>query len=396
VLTGSADSHVMRPLDGFRVLDLTANIAGPLAGQVLADLGAEVIKVEPPGGEAARHIVGTRPGEEELRPYFVSNNRGKKSIVADLHSPEGLARLLDLVEGADVLLDGFRPGTMEAWGCGPTAVAERNPRCVYVSITGYGGNGPAGSRPAVDLMIQAESGIMTGLVARDGRPNVVGFQLVDGATGHVTAQAVLAALLHRERHGVAPRVNVSMYDVAISLQANRLTTALHRHAHAAPASSRSEGLASFALAPSGVFRASDGYFVLAAYVPKHWRLLVEVIGRVDLAEDARFVDQASRARNNAALVDELEAVFATRSRGEWLAALQGAGLMAATIASWAEVAASDVFAENELAVTVSDGRQSVRTVRTPARYGTFGPASVPRTPGLGENDFELPGVPHDR
>lgn len=381
--------EVVRPLDGFRVLDFTANIAGPLAGQVLADLGAEVIKVEAPEGEAARHITGTRPGEEDLRPYFVSNNRGKKSIVADLHTPDGVARVLDLVATADVLLEGFRPGTMEAWGCGPSAVSERNPRCVYVAITGYGGNGPAGSRPAVDLMIQAESGMLTGLAAPDGRPEIIGAQLVDGATGHVVAQAVLAALLHRERHGVTSTVNVAMYDVAASLQANRLTTALHRQQHPAPAAGRAEGAAPFALAPSGVFRASDGYFVLAAYVPKHWRTLLEVLGRPELRDDERFADQASRARHNAALIGELDAVFATRSRDDWLGALQQAGLMAAAISNWAEAAASDVFAENGLAVTVIDGSLTVRTVRTPARYGSFGPGAEPRTPALGEHGHQL-------
>ena len=166
----TGNDAIMRPMTGYRVLDFTQNVAGPLAGQIMADLGAEVIKIEPPRGEAARHIVATGTGSGELAPYFVPYNRGKRSLVVDMHTAEGIETILDLVETTDVLLDGFRPGTMEKWGLSRDAVHERNPRCVYASLSAYGGNGPFGSRPGIDLLLQAESGMWTGLTTDQGTP----------------------------------------------------------------------------------------------------------------------------------------------------------------------------------------------------------------------------------
>ncbi|MCW2540586.1 MAG: CoA transferase [Frankiales bacterium] len=377
-----------RPMDGYRVLDFTQNIAGPLAAQVFADLGAQVIKVEPPSGEAARHITSSYPGEHDLAPYFVSNNRGKESVVADLHDPAGVELVLRLAEQTDVFIDAFRPGTMAAWGCGPDEVLARNPRCIYTTITGFGDNGPAGGRPAIDMMLQAEAGVLTGLVPAGERPRSIGFQLIDGATAHVVAQAVLAALLQRERHGIVEQVRVAMFDVAASLQANRLTTELHRRT--APPSDEpvTAGAMPFATSPAGAYRAADGYFMLAAYVPKHWAQLVVLIEHPELATDPRFLDQPSRARHNAALTHELDEVFRTRPAADWITRLRGAGLMCSHLASWADVVASEVFAENELAITVRDATTGRRqsTVRTPARFSTFDALAAPRLPALGEHN----------
>ncbi len=237
----------------FRVLDFTQNIAGPLAGQVLADLGAEVIKIEAPVGEAARHITAVLPGRPPLATLFLPHNRGKKSVVADLTNAETKQQILRLVDTADVVLEGFRPGVMERMGLGPDEMRSRNPKLIYARLSAYGGNGPHGSRPGVDLMVAAESGMTTGMPTPSGKPQIIPFQLVDAASGHVLAQAVLAALLNRERHGVGDVVRVAMYDVAVSLQASQLTIHLNKPSEAPKPESAPKAQASareLALPPS--------------------------------------------------------------------------------------------------------------------------------------------------
>lgn len=212
---------------------------------------------------------------------------------------------------------------------------------------------------------------------------------MDAASGHTLAQAVLAALLNRERHGVADIVSVAMYDVACSLQSNNLTL----QANTGPArqtGASAEGRARIATSPTGTYQTSDGgYLVLSAYVPKHWTLLTEVIGRPDLAEDPRYTDQAQRSLHNAELTAELSAVFTTRPVDEWVKILQAAGIMACKALTWREVVSSPVFAENRLAVTVTDGKRSETVIRTPARYASFTPAATTPTLRLGEHNEEV-------
>ncbi|HEY3732613.1 MAG TPA: CoA transferase [Streptosporangiaceae bacterium] len=388
-----------RPMDGYRVLDFTQNVAGPLAAQVLADLGAEVIKVEAPGGEQARRVISLLPGRKPLAAYFLPNNRGKKSVVVDLGTAEGVAQVLALIDGADVLLEAFRPGVMEKLGLGPEVVRERNPRVIYARLSAYGGNGPASGRPGLDLLVQAEAGMTTGLRTADGGPQLIPFQLVDGASGHVFAQAVLAAVLNRERHGVADVVRVAMYDVAISLQANQLTLHLNKEPAGAAGSGTEGGGArrrrkgtAFAAQPSETFRAADGFLVLSAYLPRHWQRLTEVIGRPELAADERFADQRLRSVNFDELKAELESALAARPAAEWVGLLQAAGLMATLAYSWKQVVGTALFEENELAMTVGAGADSVRLVRTPARFDSFGPAATAPPPAAGEHNAELFGT----
>ncbi len=367
-------------MDGMTVLDLTSNVAGPLACQVFAGLGARVVKIESADGEAARRIVLTRPGSEHVAPYFAPHNRGKLSVRLDLRSEAGRADVQRLVDEADVVVDGFRPGVAERLGLGAAAVQARNPRCVYASLSAYG---PADGRPGIDMLVQAESGLTTGLVGADGRPGLIASQIVDVTSGHVLAQAVLAALLNRERTGVGDHVSVVMYDVAASMQANHLTTRLN----AAP--DAPQGTAGVAVAPSGAFRTGDGWLVLAAYVPRHWQLLTAAIGRPDLATDERFVDQLARSRHRVELTAELEATFATADADHWERTLQAAGLMAARIRSWAEVVEGDLFAQRRLGVDAETGGRTVRTVRTPATYASFDPPADAHLPELGEHTAAL-------
>jgi crotonobetainyl-CoA:carnitine CoA-transferase CaiB-like acyl-CoA transferase len=383
-----------KPLDGFRVLDFTQNVAGPLAGQVLADLGAEVIKVEAPDGEAARHITSVLPGRPPLAPYFLPNNRGKKSVAVDLTTQQGKDQVLKLADTADVILEGFRPGVMERLGLGPNDLQPRNPKLIYARVSAFGGNGPNGDRPGVDLMVAAEAGMTTGMRTPEGKPQIIPFQLVDNATGHVLAQAVVAALLNRERHGVADVVRVAMYDVAVSLQANQLTMHLNRPSgpKSAPTDKQRKRVA-FATQPSDAFRTADGHIVISAYIPKHWELLCRAIERPDLLDDERFADQRSRAINYAELTDELESTLTTKPADEWVKLLRSYGLMACLPYAWKQVVETPLFAENDLALEVGDGDDAVTVVRTPARYSTFTAAATEPPPALGEHNDDFLTAP---
>ncbi|OBI56174.1 CoA transferase [Mycobacterium sp. E787] len=394
-MTDRPNAKPAKPLDGYRVLDFTQNIAGPLAGQVLADLGAEVIKIEAPGGEAARQITVVLPGRPPLPTLFWPHNRGKKSVAVDLTSEDNKQRILRLADTADVVLEGFRPGVMERMGLGPDDLRARNPRLIYARLSAYGGNGPHGSRPGVDLMVAAESGMTTGMPTPTGKPQIIPFQLVDAASGHVLAQAVLAALLNRERHGVADVVRVAMYDVAVGLQASQLTIHLNKpepKPEAEPRPKKRKGVG-FATQPSDAFRAADGYLVISAYVPKHWAKLCRIIGRPDLLEDERFIDQRSRAMNYPELTEELEAALAARTAAEWVELLQEGGLMACLAHTWKQVVDTPLFAENELALRVGGDSDPITVVRMPARYSSFDAAATDPPPAPGQHNAEFLTAP---
>lgn len=391
------NSKPAKPLDGYRVLDFTQNIAGPMAGQVLADLGAEVIKIEAPVGEAARHITAVLPGRPPLATLFLPHNRGKKSVVADLTNDDTKQQILRLADTADVVLEGFRPGVMERLGLGPDELRSRNPRLIYARLSAYGGNGPNGSRPGVDLMVAAESGMTTGMPTPTGKPQIIPFQLVDAASGHVLAQAVLAALLNRERHGVGDVVHVAMYDVAVSLQASQLTIHLNKPSEAPKPDSESKPKrrkgVGFATQPSDAFKAADGYLVISAYVPKHWAKLCEIIGRPDMLDDERFIDQRSRAVNYPELTEELEKALAAKSAPEWVELLQESGLMACLAYSWKQVVSTPLFAENELALQVGSDDEAITVVRTPARYESFDAAATDPPPAPGQHNDAFLAAP---
>ncbi|OBK20531.1 acyl-CoA transferase [Mycobacterium asiaticum] len=382
-----------KPLDGYRVLDFTQNVAGPLAGQILADLGAEVVKIEAPGGEQSRRLTSVLPGRPPLATYFLPNNRGKKSVTVDLTTDEAKQQILRLANTADVVLEGFRPGVMERLGLGPEELRARNPQLIYARLSAFGGNGPNGTRPGVDLMVAAEAGMSTGMPTPSGKPQIIPFQLVDNASGHVLAQAVLAALLNRERHGVGDLIQVAMYDVAVSLQANQLTIHLNKPTDGPPApkppAKKRKGVG-FATQPSDAYKASDGYLVISAYVPKHWTKLCQIIGRPELIDDERFADQRSRAINYPELTDELESALAAKTAAEWVQLLQEGGLMACLAYTWKQVVDTPLFAENDLALEVGSGDDTVTVIRTPARYSSFDARVTDLPPAAGQhNDLFL-------
>lgn len=245
-------------------------------------------------------------------------------------------------------------------------------------------------------MVAAEAGMTSGMRTPDGKPQIIPFQLVDNASGHVLAQAVLAALLNRERHGIADVVEVAMYDVAVALQANQLAVHLNRPAASAagpPAgqpAKRRKGVG-FATQPSDAFRTADGHVVISAYTPKHWDILCRTIGRPDLTEDPRFADQRSRSINYAELTDELETTLASATSADWVDRLQRNGLMACLANTWKQVVDTALFAENRLALRIGGDDDGITVVRTPARYRSFEAVATGAPPSPGQHNADLLG-----
>lgn len=318
-------------LSHLRVLDLSRVLAGPWASQVLADLGAEVIKVERPGaGDDTRGwgppwLRGARGEEVGPSAYFVSANRGKKSIAVDMGRPEGRDILRRLAERADVLLENFKVGTLARHGLGWEDLAALNPRLVYCSITGFGQTGPSRSRAGYDFLVQAMGGLMSVTGEPDGAPGggpmKVGVAIADILTGMYAATAVLAALAHRDRTGLGQRVDLALLDVQVA--------ALAYQAQSYLATGRPPGRLGNAhpsIVPYQAFATRDGRLVLAVGNDGQFARFCEVAGRPELAADGRFATNAARVENRAELVAALVPILASRASRDWIAALERAGV----------------------------------------------------------------------
>jgi crotonobetainyl-CoA:carnitine CoA-transferase CaiB-like acyl-CoA transferase len=312
------------PLGGVRVVDLSRVLAGPYCTMVLADLGADVVKVERPGdGDETRSWGPPYAGDEAA--YFLAVNRSKRSLAVDLKQPEGRELVLELCARADVVLENFRPGGAARLGLDADAVQARNPGVVYCSITGFGRRASR-DRAGYDFVAQAESGLMAITGEVDGPPAKVGVAVVDVVTGLHAAIGVLAALRRRELTGEGERVEVSLLDSAFSSLVNVAQNALvtgeepGRFGNAHPS-----------IVPYQPFRTADGWVAVAAANDGLFARLCDVLGRAELAADDRFATNAARVRNRGELVPALDAVFATRSADEWVEALDGAGVPAGKI-----------------------------------------------------------------
>lgn len=312
------------PLAGIRVVDLSRVLAGPYCTMMLADLGADVVKVERPDDGDETRSWGPPYANGEAA-YFLAVNRGKRSIAVDLKQPEGRNLVLDLCARADVVLENFRPGAAARLGLEAASVQGRNPRVVYCSITGFGRRGSR-DRPGYDFVVQAESGLMAVTGDPDGPPMKAGVALVDVVTGLHAAVAIVAALRAREVTGKGERIEVSLLDSAFSALVNVAQNALVTGEEPARF-----GNAHPSIAPYQPFRASDGWVAVAAANEGLFARLCGVVGRPELADDERFRTNAARVRNRAELLPLLEGVFATRSADEWVAALDEAGVPAGKI-----------------------------------------------------------------
>ncbi|MBO0828993.1 MAG: CoA transferase [Streptosporangiales bacterium] len=323
----------MKMLEGITVLELGQVIAGTYGGVILADLGAEVIKIEPLRGDANRNA-GIAPvhGESAVHLFM---NRNKKSVALDLKSAEGLDLFYRLVEQADVVVDNFRPGVMARLGIDHATLKERNPDIVTVSITGFGEYGPATARPAFDLVVQAFAGHLDITGEPDGPPSRVGVPLADIAGGMFGCLSVLAALCGRALHGKGDHADVSMLDSLVSL----LSYDALDHLNTGRVVTR-QGTGHAHIVPWQAVPTLDGYVVIAAREEKFWQRLCDAIGRPDLKDDPRTVTNVARVANRNFVNTVLEDAFAQRTKDEWMAVLDEYDIPAAPVNDL-----SDVFSD---------------------------------------------------
>lgn len=339
-----------RPLNGCTVLDLTRVLAGPHCTMQLADMGARVIKIERIGRGDDTRAWGP-PFVAGESSYFLSLNRNKESLALDFKQPEGRAVLDRLIERADVLVENFSPGTLEALGLGHGDLAARYPRLIYCSITGYGQSGPGKDRPGYDAIAQAEGGLMSVTGPADGDPYRLGVAIADIAAGLLAVQGILLALLVRERTGVGQRVDISLLDAVASL----LTYQAGIYFTTGRAPGRM-GNRHPSIAPYDTFDAADGVLVLAVGNDGQWQTFCAMAGLDPLADDKRFATNGARVVNYGALRPELERVIARRTRREWVDRLVPAGVPCAPVRTL-----NEVFADPQLLA-----RGMVEQVRHPS------------------------------
>jgi crotonobetainyl-CoA:carnitine CoA-transferase CaiB-like acyl-CoA transferase len=370
------------PLSGITILELGQVIAGTFGGVILADLGAEVIKIEPPSGDTARNPNIAPLGDESAIHLFM--NRGKKSVVIDLKDSRGVEVFHSLVSEADVVLDNFRPGVMARLGLGHETLTRHRPDIITVSVTGFGEYGPARDKAAFDLVVQAYSGHVDITGPESGDPARVGIPLADIGGAIYSCISVLAGLVGRGLHGSGTHADVAMLDSLVSMlsydavdylnSGRRLTRRGTGHAH---------------IVPWQVFRTSDGYVVVAARDEKFWRNLCDAIGRPDLKDDPRTFDNGARVANREFVVNTLEAIFAAQTRAHWLAILDRHDIPNAPVNDIAEVFADEqVLARGMVQSYEHPTVGSVRYPPTPIKFDGW---EFPREPApmLGEHTIAV-------
>ncbi len=323
------------PLAGVRVLELCQIAAGPFAGSLLADLGADVVKVEnPKGGDGLRGWppLSAKDGGPAFSEGFASINRNKRSIVIDLKDPEGVRRLKELAGAADVLIENFRAGVLPRLGLGHEDLKTVNPRLVYCSISGFGQKGPYADKGAFDVTVQGMSGLMS-VTGEDGRPPVkCGVPVGDFCAGLYAAYAIAALLLRVRETGEGGYIDCSMLGALIGVAA--LQTSEY---FGTGKPGRRIGSAHPRNAPYQAFRAKDDYFIIAAGNDELWNEVADAVGMPELTRDPRFSTQVERARNQAALAEILEPRFRTRAAKDWLAEMDRRGVPSAPINSYPEI-----------------------------------------------------------
>lgn len=343
-------------LEGLTVVDFTQIGAGPTATMLMADMGARVIKVEPPGGEMGRGLGPGWIGEDSA--LFHGFNRNKLGVSIDLKRPEGFDVARRLVATADIVVESMRPGVMKRLGLGHADLAQEHPALIYCSISAYGQEGPYADRAGVDGIIQADSGLMSLIGVEGGEPCKVQAPVVDVMTGYVAVVGILARLAQRARDGRGGHLDVSLFNAALALQQSSLASYLAdgdlpvRAGSAAPYS-----------APNQAFRTADGWIMVAAYMPDRWRRLCETLGLAALADDPRFATSPLRVANRAAMVEALTAVFVTRGTDAWLAALQAVDILCARVATYDDVAQHPQVAANRMFADIPHA--ALGTIRMP-------------------------------
>lgn len=368
------------PLAGYRVLDLSRALAGPFCAMTLGDLGADVDKVEPtPSGEMIR---SWGPFDHDISVYFLSVNRNKRSLALNFRDPAAIHLIRKLADTADVLIENFKPGTMEKMGLDYNDLHKSNPKLVYANVTGFGRDGPYGDWPGVDQIAQGMSGLMSVTGARDGDPTRVGIPIGDLVAGMWTAIGVQAALLAREKSGVGQRVETSLLASLVGM----LCLQGQRYLSLGEVP-RMAGNDHPLVWPYGTFEAKDGPFNMAATSDEMWKSLCRLLGLEHVAEHPDFKDNTARARNRDEVRRILNERFASRTRMEWTRDLVKLGLPAGPIYDMADVFADPQVLQQGMVETITHPLLGqLRQLASPIKMESLEGRSVRRPPPmLGEH-----------
>ncbi len=370
------------PLAGLRVLDFSQFLAGPYAALKLADMGADVVKVERAGvGDLSRYLYLTDTTIGGESTIFHAINRNKRSVAIDLKSNADKAALRDLIRGADVVLQNFRPGVMERLGFGYEAVRAINPRIVYGSVTGYGREGPWVDLPGQDLLAQARAGVMWLSGGRDDGPVAIGLPLADILAGAALAHGVLALLFRRERHGIGGLVETSLIEALTDIQFEMLTTWLN-DGFRTPSRSANNPAHAYLAAPYGVYATADGHLALA-------------MGKLELLAQITGLDAATAALDAFAERDRIKAALAERLRtaetAAWMEKFVAADIWAAPVMDWKALMDSGVMDTLDMLQEVQRGEVRLKTTRLPIRIDGHRPAAAQAAPLLGDANDLLSG-----
>ena len=369
------------PLSGIRILDLSAVVSGPLATMMLADQGADVIKVESPGGDYTRAVSNRRNG---FAAAFLNNNRNKRSVTLDLKHPQGLDTCLRLAATADVFVQNFRPGVIDRMGLGETAVREARPDIVYVSISGFGDRGPYAAKPVYDPLVQALTGLTTVQAGSDHeRPRLVRTIIPDKVTGITAAQAITAALLARERSGEGQHVRLSMLESVVAFLWH---SDMGSQTFVGDELPQAEAQSFIDL----IYETTDGYISVAVQNDRQWQGLAAALQRPEWLEDERFATAELRQVNIDERLELTQTVLRTRSSAEWLERLEAHDVPCVPVLTRAEmIRHPQVAAMNAVVEYEHEHAGRLRQSRTPAEFsGT--PAEIRRgAPALGAHNDEV-------
>jgi crotonobetainyl-CoA:carnitine CoA-transferase CaiB-like acyl-CoA transferase len=372
------------PLKGLKVIELARILAGPWAGQTLADLGADVIKIEAPEGDDTRRWGPPFVDHEGDRSaaYFHATNRGKKSVTVDFRTPGGQDTVRRLIADADVVIENFKVGGLAKYGLDYASLAAVNPRLIYCSITGFGQTGPYAHRAGYDFIIQGMSGLMSVTGEPDGQPQKVGVAVTDVFTGIYAATAILAAVHQRATSGAGQHIDMALLDVATSIMANQAMNYLTTGT--AP---QKMGNAHPNLAPYAVFDCADGWIIIATGNDGQYRRLCELLGMPALGTAPEFATNADRIANRAALTDALTRATKQRSKADLLAACESAGVPAGPINDLAEVFADPQVIARGLKIEP----EGLTGVRSPMTFSAADLALDRAAPKLGQHQDEILG-----
>jgi CoA:oxalate CoA-transferase len=371
------------PLDGLRVVDLTRYLSGPYTTMILADLGAEVIKIEnPDGGDFSRQV---GPFSHGVSTYFLSINRGKKSVTVDLKNAAGREIVLDLIAKADVVVENFVPGAAARLGLAFAAAKKRNPRIIYASCSGFGQTGPYAEKPAFDMLVQGMAGTVS-ITGESERPPIrVGFSIGDIGAALFLTIGILTALHKREATGEAQWVEVGMLDCQVAL----LENAFSRYLNTGEVPQR-EGYRHPVSTPVQIVKTLDGYMCLAVANDQQWQRLCGAIGCDSLATDVRFQTNMERTRNRDELERMLLQVTTTKRTAEWVDLLERSGVPAGPVDTIDRVAENPQVIAREMLVNVQHARAGeFRVVNSPIRFASGMKAPVSASPDLGEHTDEV-------